>query len=567
MQNEVSSPDPVVHPGQLKNNNSNNNNQYHKKFNTTRNKEQNHINDTLLSYDVHYVSTTSSADTDIIKFALELNLDTPIIICTPKTITSKTTNENVSLSFDTSPTIYGDASSCESENGMDLEDKKRNNACKYYIPKNGEIVIFEKTRRGGCKLTPLNFEVFSKHRISFPETPEKRSILYSFCPNMKKTRDIANEVRLKKGYASEIPTSIIKNGCFPKTYPDISNIFRTDKPRITTMGKLHQSSKSVVYAATYDNHKVVLKEVSYGNAYLFYNEIAILQELGNHENIIKLITYYGDPYCLSMVTELANEGTLHDLFFKKNIPQFQSCSTIRRVMVGVITGLEYLHCLGIIHKDIKPKNIFIVSNKDGKKTAKLGDFDTSSSRKNPNSFYCRTRPYTSPEQEKKNHNINITEKTDLYSLAMTSLFILKILFFVEQEKHKNSNPLKSNAKLLSAEIKEFKLYCTKHGNVNKYPGHFNQNNKIWKLSQKLFVIKGGEIEWATDNVTFYSLDKTMLSKILLMGIIKAGATMAPRQRCSAENLRKFSIWDKKAATLHRKTMSNNQRVQTTLRKS
>ncbi len=43
-------------------------------------------------------------------------------------------------------------------------------------------------------------------------------------------------------------------------------------------------------------------------------------------------------------------------------------------MIEVCKGLEYLHDLNILHRDLKIENIFVKIKEDGKPQLKIGDF-------------------------------------------------------------------------------------------------------------------------------------------------------------------------------------------------
>ncbi len=58
-------------------------------------------------------------------------------------------------------------------------------------------------------------------------------------------------------------------------------------------------------------------------------------------------------------------------------------ATIVAWLTQIVHGLSYLHANGVIHRDVKPANMFLM--KDG--TVKLGDFGLS--RKFPVCFRCK----------------------------------------------------------------------------------------------------------------------------------------------------------------------------------
>ncbi len=87
----------------------------------------------------------------------------------------------------------------------------------------------------------------------------------------------------------------------------------------------------------------------------------------NHQNIVKVInvgTYNGLPY---MVNELVNGQNLRQVLDVRGKFSFlEACD----IMYQLCSAAMYAHNHGVIHRDIKPQNIFLTT--DG--TIKLGDF-------------------------------------------------------------------------------------------------------------------------------------------------------------------------------------------------
>ena len=95
---------------------------------------------------------------------------------------------------------------------------------------------------------------------------------------------------------------------------------------------------------------------------------------------------------------------------------------IRRYLVHLLAGLEYLHSQGIVHRDIKGENILV--SEDG--TAKLADFGASK-RLGPDGTVCETHhslkgtPYfMAPEQMLQE---NVGRKSDMWALGGVALLM------------------------------------------------------------------------------------------------------------------------------------------------
>ena len=95
----------------------------------------------------------------------------------------------------------------------------------------------------------------------------------------------------------------------------------------------------------------------------------------------------------------------------------------KNVVLSLSKALQIIHEKGVIHRDIKPNNIFLKSETD-KKPIKLGDFGSSIFISDNTSEPIGTIVYSAPEIIK---NLQYNEKCDLWSLGIT----LYELFFGE----------------------------------------------------------------------------------------------------------------------------------------
>ena len=134
-----------------------------------------------------------------------------------------------------------------------------------------------------------------------------------------------------------------------------------------------------------------------------------------------------------LVLEYCEGGNLKDKIEKK---AKYSNETIIQWSKEILLGIDYLHSNNIIHRDIKPENILL--KKDQIKIGDLGSV------KNLNESVARsfvgTPLYMSPEmiRFKENKRINITTKTDIWSIG---LVIYELLTFKRLFKQTNSKKL------------------------------------------------------------------------------------------------------------------------------
>ena len=100
---------------------------------------------------------------------------------------------------------------------------------------------------------------------------------------------------------------------------------------------------------------------------------------------LELIEYFIFENNIYVIMEYCNGGDLfnHVLTFTKNNPgQCIPSTEINLIIANIATGLKDLHGLGIMHRDIKSRNILLIKDENGAVTdAKLCDFGLSSQAK------------------------------------------------------------------------------------------------------------------------------------------------------------------------------------------
>ena len=106
-----------------------------------------------------------------------------------------------------------------------------------------------------------------------------------------------------------------------------------------------------------------------------YNEIEILKKM-NHPNIIKYYKYFKEKNKIYIIMEYFDNGDLKD--YIEVLSELKKKNMIKKdeiwyIFYQCMSGLTYLHKTNVIHRDIKPDNIFMNKNK----IIKIGDFGIS----------------------------------------------------------------------------------------------------------------------------------------------------------------------------------------------
>eukprot|EP01114_Cavostelium_apophysatum_P023823 TRINITY_DN90_c0_g1_i3.p1 TRINITY_DN90_c0_g1~~TRINITY_DN90_c0_g1_i3.p1 ORF type:complete len:1113 (+),score=446.88 TRINITY_DN90_c0_g1_i3:1211-4549(+) len=196
--------------------------------------------------------------------------------------------------------------------------------------------------------------------------------------------------------------------------------------------KLGKGAYGVVYKALnlYEGNTVAIKQLNLKGASKetiesLEAEITLLKSL-DHHNIVRYIGHVSKGKELCIVMEYIENGSLATMVKKYGrFPEMLSKTYIRKVL----TGLDYLHEQGVIHRDIKPDNILIT--KDGE--VKLADFGvstklnsltvkTSDNKQQDDAMPAGTPYYMAPEVIEF---YGAKPESDVWSLGCTLIELLK----------------------------------------------------------------------------------------------------------------------------------------------
>lgn len=157
----------------------------------------------------------------------------------------------------------------------------------------------------------------------------------------------------------------------------------------------------------------------------FQREATITQRL-NHPNIVRVFGIFSGTDGQTEVHFMAMELLQgRDLFEVVNADGPMPCRKAVEFIRQAALGLEYAHQAGLVHRDIKPGNLFL-SDDQTVRILDLGlaqDFDSEENlTRDFNERVLGTADYLAPEQAADSHTVDT--RADIYSLGCSLFFLL-----------------------------------------------------------------------------------------------------------------------------------------------
>lgn len=289
------------------------------------------------------------------------------------------------------------------------------------------------------------------------------------------------------------------------------------------------SHGTIVYRGTFENRPVAVKRMLIDFYDVASHEVSLLQESDDHPNVVRYFCSRQSDRFLYIALELC-EANLENMLMKNNkLGYFKTSGemsslkfeNIQNMLYQMALGLQYLHRLSIVHRDIKPQNILITKSKTDELRVLISDFglckkldpDQSSFKASTLTAASGTTGWKAPEllllllNMGSNDNVSTSNKIskmiDVYSLGLVFYYMLTNGKHPFGDKfNREANILQDKFELddcLSFEAKDMITGMIKFDSrerlsielILKHPFFWNKDKKIellLKISDKLNIL-------------------------------------------------------------------------------
>lgn len=200
--------------------------------------------------------------------------------------------------------------------------------------------------------------------------------------------------------------------------PKLEDVYKIDKQLgkgafgVVKLG-IHKKTGQQVAVKSISKAKLVCKE----DVKDVQAEVAIMNLVAGHLNVVTLTSTFEDKDAVHLVMELCLGGELFDSIVEAGSFTERKAATIFKKMVGT---MHHCHELGVMHRDLKPEN-FLLTSKGADGELKLTDFGLGVFFKPGERFrdLVGSPYYVAPEVLRKNYS----HEADMWSLGVI-LYIL-----------------------------------------------------------------------------------------------------------------------------------------------
>lgn len=183
------------------------------------------------------------------------------------------------------------------------------------------------------------------------------------------SEDISNEL----DEPTKINKNLIKNAIHASySLPEISSDGLVKIGKVTYDPKQvlgHGCAGTFVYKGTFENRPVAVKRLLPECYTLADREVELLRDADQHQNVLRYFCTESDSQFRYIALELC-QMTLHE-YINNGLNSLRPLSILEQAT----RGLEHLHALDIVHRDIKPQNVLIsFPDQKGNVSVMISDF-------------------------------------------------------------------------------------------------------------------------------------------------------------------------------------------------
>lgn len=192
----------------------------------------------------------------------------------------------------------------------------------------------------------------------------------------------------------------------PPGYRSVSLLGSGQTSHVFLAEHVHSGRVALKLPRTELNDRPVLRR-------MFENEVQITLSL-KHPNIVGAYEGYPTGERAFLALEYCGGGTLDQMLLERGRLALEHAY---RLILSVARGLDHSHASGVVHRDVKPANVFLTESGD----AKLGDFGTGMYVSDKPTEQVGTAFYMAPEIFQ---GANPSVRSDIYSLGILAYEVI-----------------------------------------------------------------------------------------------------------------------------------------------